>query len=89
MVLRLADGDDRSVDGLWAEARHRLGQVVRGHDEADARDGERGARVDPDDARPGDGQRDELRVELVREVDVGDVSLPAGDAVGPADALGR
>ena len=38
VVLRLADGEDRPVAELRPEARHGLGQVGGGHDEAHARD---------------------------------------------------
>ena len=87
--LRLADREHGPVPQLWAEARHRVREVGGGHDEPDAGHGKGRARVDPADPRPRHVERDELHVEHVLEVDVGDVLLPPGDALDPADARRR
>ncbi len=89
VVLRLAGGQDRPIDELRSEPGHRLRQVGGGHHESDARDGQGGARVDGDDPSPGTVEADELDVEDVFEVDVGDVGLAAGDPIEAADAGGR
>ena len=89
VVLRLADGDDRPVRELGTEARHRLGQVGRGHDEAHAGERERRARVDRDDPGPRAVERDEPCLEGVRQPDVGHVLGEAGDPADSADAVGR
>ena len=66
VVLRLAIGDDGAISELWTEARDGPGQVRGRHDQAHARDRERLARVDRDDAGPRRSQRDELRVRARR-----------------------
>ena len=85
VVVRLADGDHRAVPELGSEPRDRLRQVGGGEDEADAGHGEGGRRVDRDDPRPRDIDRDELGVEDAIESKVGDVDLASGDPVEPAD----
>ena len=85
VVLRLADGEDRAVAPLRPEARHRLRQVRGGHDEPDAGHGQGRARVDRPDPGARRIERDELDVEHVVEVEVGDVRLLAGHALDAAD----
>ena len=87
VVLRLADGEHRPVLVLRPEARHRLRQVVRGQDEVDAGHRERLGGVDPVDAGAGAVERHELGVERVRELEVREVLLPAGDPADAADAV--
>ena len=53
VVVRLADREDRAVDELRPEPRHRLREIGRGDRQAHAGDLERGARVDRDDPRAG------------------------------------
>ena len=89
VVLGLADREHRPVPQLGAEARHRVREVGGGHDEPDAGHGHGRARVDPADPRPRHVERDELHVEDVVEVDVGDVLLLPGDPLDPADARRR
>ena len=90
VVLDLARRQDWPVVELRPEARHRLRQVRRGHDESDAGQALRSRRVDRDDPGVGAVDRHQLRVEHVREPHVGDVLLRAGDALLTADpARGR
>ena len=84
--LRLADREHGPVPQLGAEARHRVREVGGGHDQPDAGDGQRRARVDPADPRPRHVEGDKLDVEDVVEGDVRDVLLPPRDALDPADA---
>ena len=87
--LRLADREDGPVAQLGAEPRHRVREVGGGHDEPNAGHGNGRARVDPADPRPRHVERDELHVQDVLEVDVGDVLLPPGDPLDPTDARRR
>jgi len=88
VVLRLTHGDDRAVGELGPEARDRLGEVRRGHDQADAGHLLGGARIYGDDPGMRAVKRDELDLEHVLEPDVGHVLLAAGDPADAADAVG-
>jgi hypothetical protein len=85
----LATGQDRPVLELRSEARHRIGEIVRGERQAHAGHLERGAGVDGDDPRPGAVEAHQLHVQRILEPDVGHVRLSAGDAVDAADPGGR
>ena len=88
VVLGLAHREDRPILVLRPVPGHGLRQVVRGHDEVDAGQGERLGGVDAQDPRPGAVQRHQLRVERIRDREVREVLLGARDAVDAADAVG-
>jgi hypothetical protein len=74
---------------LRAETRHWLRQVCGGEYETHAGHGQGTRGVDRADACVRDGQSDELDVELVRNVDVGDILLLSGDARLAPDTADR
>ena len=88
MVLRLAVARTGPVLELRARTAASGREVGGGQDEPDAGHGEGRAGVDPADARPRHVERDELHVEDVVEVDVGDVLLPPGDRSTPPTRAG-
>ncbi len=88
VVVGLADGEDRPIAELRAEARDRLREIGRRQDGPDTRHGQRLGHVDGVDAGAGMVDRDESHVELAVEVDVGHVGLPADDPIEAA-ATGR
>ncbi len=90
VVPDLAHGQHRAVVDLGAEARHRLREVRGRHDQPDTGHGQGIRGVDGHDPGPRHGQRHELRVQLVGQVDVGHVTLAAADpgiAADPVDGL--
>ena len=89
VVLRLVDRDDRPILELRPEPRRRLGKIGGGHDQPDAGHLHGVARVDRQDPGPGAGHGHEAGVELVGQVDVGDVALESRDAILAADAAWR
>ena len=86
VVLRLAHREDRSILELGPEARHRLGQVGRGHDQTHPGHARRGSRIDAHDAPPRAVERHQLGVEHVRQADVRHVLLQPRDPLLPPDA---
>src|SRR5207344_1321136 len=74
---------------LRSEPRHRLREVGGRHRESDAGDCQGGAGIDGDDPSTCAVEADELDLEDVFEVDVGDVRLSTGDPIMPADPGGR
>ena len=85
VVLRLPDGQDRTVAPLRPEARHRLRQVGGGHHEPNPGYVQGRASVDLPDPGAGGIDRDELHVEDVVEFEVRDVLLLSRHAPDAAD----
>ena len=83
VVFHLAVGEDRPVLVLRPEARHRVGEVLRSQDQSNPRHLLRFRGVDRDDPGPGLLDLHQFGLQLVGEVDIGDVLLGTGD---PGDA---
>ena len=89
VVLGLSYRDDGPVLELRPEARHRLRQVRGRHHQVHTRDRQCRLRIDGHDPGVGRGHGDQLRVQLAREMDVGDVSLAAADPCLASDTVRR
>ena len=89
VILGLICREDRPIAALRAEARRRIGQVGRRHDDPDPGHRQGGTGVDRADSRARHGERDKLDVERVVVRQVGDILLASGHTGEPADARCR
>ena len=89
VVLGLADRKDGPVLVLRPVPGHGRRQIVRRHDQVDAGQGERRGGVDPQDPGPRAVQGHQLGVQRIRDREIREVPLGAGDAVDATDAVGR